>query len=115
MSKLALAAAAALVLFAGQAMADEVSTAVVPTAAVDFNNRAQVDALYSHVRAVARDLCATDANPYGYSSASSVTQCVNEAVSQAVAKANRPLLTAAAEGRTSDGQRANRALAGNDQ
>jgi UrcA family protein len=107
MSKILLAAAVAT-LFAGSAMA-ETKTTAVPTGNVNFNSRADVNALFTKVELAAQSVCRTDSkNRYV---AQPDRACVDRAVAQAVASANRPMLTAAYQAR---GGGAN-AMATNDQ
>jgi UrcA family protein len=108
MSKILLAAAAVATLLAGQALA-ETKTAAVPTGNVNFNSRADVNALYTRVELAAQSVCSYDSkNKYV---AQPDRACVDQAVAKAVASANRPTLTAAYQAR---GGAAN-AMATNDQ
>lgn len=95
-------AVAAVATLAGPAMAYELKTQVdgdqvrvvkLPTARVDFTNRAEVKTFYAKVKAAAAEACVVP-------SMSSVisrpdADCVAEAVRQAVRVADHPLLTAA--------------------
>ena len=119
MSKTLFAAAAALALLAGQAVAaevqtDQVQTTVLRTGHVDYSNQAEVQKLAQHINAVARRVC-SDASPDRiYAPATPDAECVRSVESQAVSKINRPLLTAAFEGDRSPSA-SHSALAGNDQ
>jgi UrcA family protein len=96
MSKILLAAAAVATLFAGSAMA-ETKTTAVPTGNVNFNSRAEVNALFTRVELAAQSVCRTDSkNKYV---AQPDRACVEQAVAHAVASANRPTLTAAYQAR----------------
>jgi UrcA family protein len=96
MSKMIFAAAAAATLFAGAAMAETKSLAV-PTNDVNFSSRTEVNALFTRVELAAQSVCRTDSkNRYV---AMPDRDCVNQAVAQAVASANRPTLTAAYQAR----------------
>jgi UrcA family protein len=96
MSKILLAAAAVATLFAGSAMA-ETKTTAVPTGNVNFSSRADVNALFTQVELAAQSVCRTDSkNKYV---AQPDRACVEKAVAQAVASANRPTLTAAYQAR----------------
>lgn len=114
MTKMLFAAAAIAALLSGQAMADEIHTAVVNTAGVDFNNRAQADHVYGRITATARDICSVNSpNPV---LARPDAECMRQAVAQAVRNVNRPLVTAAYERDAADAVTTpSRALAGNDQ
>ena len=109
MSKIMFAAAAVAALLAGPALA-ETTQVLVRTNAVDFNNRAQVQDVYARINDAARQACTTPSdNKYV---ATPDRECVARAVADAVRATNKPTLTAAYESNT---DRANRALAGNDQ
>ncbi len=108
MSKILLAAAVAT-LMAGQALAETRSTAV-STGNVNFNSRADVNALYTRIDMAAQSVCSTDSkNKYV---AQPDRACVDRAVAQAVSAANRPMLTAAYQARGAGNANA---LATNDQ
>lgn len=96
MSKILLAAATVATLFAGSAMA-ETKTTAVPTGNVNFNSRGDVNALFTQVELAAQSVCRYDSkNRYV---AQPDRACVDRAVAQAVASANRPTLTAAYQAR----------------
>ncbi len=96
MSKILFAAAAAATLFAGAAIA-ETKTAAVATGNVNFNSRAEVNQLFTQVELAAQSVCRFDSkNKYV---AQPDRACVDRAVAQAVASANRPNLTAAYQAR----------------
>lgn len=106
MSKILLAAAAVATLAASSAMA-ETKSAAVSTRGVDFTNRAEVTSLYTRVEAAAQSVCSYNSkNKYV---AQPDRACMDRAVSQAVASANRPMLTAAYQSRSAS------AMATNDQ
>jgi UrcA family protein len=108
MTKLMFAAAAAALL-AGPALAETTQIQVRITN-VDFNNRAQVQDVYARINEAARQACTTPSdNKYV---AAPDRECMARAVAEAVRATNKPLLTAAYD---SSANRANRALAGNDQ
>lgn len=108
MSKILLAAAAVATLFAGSAMA-ETKTAAVPTGNVNFNSRADVNALFTKVELAAQSVCSySSKNRYV---AQPDRACVDRALAQAVASANRPMLTAAYQARGAGAS----AMATNDQ
>ncbi len=96
MSKILLAAAAVATLFAGSAVA-ETKSAAVPTANVNFASRADMDVLVTKVEMAAQSVCSYNSkNKYV---AQPDRACVEQAVAQAVASANRPTLTAAYQAR----------------
>ncbi len=96
MSKILLAAAAVATLMTGQALA-ETRSAAVPTGNVNFNSRADVNALFTRVELAAQNVCRTDSkNRYV---AQPDRACVEQAVAEAVQSANRPTLTAAYQAR----------------
>ena len=108
MSKLILAAAAAL-LIAGPAFAEtardaqDAPTQVVSTKGVDFANPAQVKRFYAKLRGAVASVC---------NSGSAVdATCARDLTAQAVQAANKPVLTALYN---SQGD-SSRAFAGNDQ
>ena len=108
MSKIILAAAAAVALFGGAAMADQVQTTVLNAGHVNFTDRAQTQAFYAKINAAAREVCSIhSSNPM---LARPERDCMAKAVADAVRHVNAPLLTAAYDSDTS-----NRALATNDQ
>ncbi len=114
MTKILFAAAAAAAILSGQAMADEVHTAVVKTTGVDFNNRTQADRVYARIAATARDVCTMNSSNPTF--ARPEAACVDQAIAQAVRNVNRPLVTAAYERNAVDAVTTPvRALAGNDQ
>jgi UrcA family protein len=106
MSKILFAAAAFATLVAGSAMA-ETKTATVRTNNVNFSSRADVNALFTQVEQAAQSVCSYNSkNRYV---AQPDRACVDRAVAQAVASANRPTLTAAYQARSAS------AMATNDQ
>lgn len=93
MSKILIAAAAVATLMAGSAFAAETQSAAVSTAGVNFQSRAESEAVLTKIVAAAQEVCRIDStNKYV---AKSDTICVDRAVSGAVRSANRPQLTAA--------------------
>jgi UrcA family protein len=94
MSKLVLAAAAALAL-STPAMAQSVDrdspTQSVSTRGVDFNDQAQVRHFYARLRDAARHVCENDPNHIAVAVDQS---CVRANVSDAVKQVNAPKLTA---------------------
>ncbi len=90
MSKILIAAAVALL--ASSAFAGESKSVAVSTVGTDFHNRVEVQSFYSRISLAAQDACRIDStNKYV---ASSDTDCVRRAISDAVKSADRPLLTA---------------------
>ena len=119
MFKIMFAAAAAVALLAGQAVAadvetSQVQTAVVHTGRVDYASQSDVQRLYRHINAVARRVCSTEAPERIFAPSAPDPECVRNVEAQAVGKINQPLLTAAFDGDKSPVQ-PRRALAGNDQ
>ena len=109
MSKMMLTAAVAAALLAGPALA-QTSQVMVRTHHVNFNDPAQVRDVYARINQAAREACTTPSdNKYV---AQPERECVARAVADAVRSTDKPLLTAAFN---SNPDRANRALAGNDQ
>jgi UrcA family protein len=103
-------AALALAALSGPALAaNDVPTRMVSTAAVDFQDRAAVDALYVRMQQAARDVCDTNsANPR-------ITQgdaaCADRALAKAVREIDHPTLTASYNQRHTDARLANTARA----
>jgi UrcA family protein len=94
MSKLLLAAAAALLLAAPTlAQAQEVAPSqVISTRGVDFSDAKQVHSFYNRLWRTAYAVCDTNsANPI---IAQADTACVNQVMAQAVQKVDAPRLTA---------------------
>jgi len=108
MTKIIFAAAACAALMSGSAMAEQVQTAFVSAKGVDFNDRAQVQALYAKIEAAARQACSLNSpNP---ALAAPEQDCVRSALADTVQRLDRPVLTA-----VYDRAATQRALATNDQ
>jgi UrcA family protein len=114
MLKLLFAATAAAALLSSQALADGVSTQTVTLRVdrVNFDNPAQVEALYAHIRVAAREACIEPPDP-ALPSIPADWDCVNHMVAEAVAKIGQPRLTALYDQAPASSPRG--VLAGNDQ
>ncbi len=115
MTKMILAATAALFVggFAGAAFAAPVQDTpaqAVSVAGVNFNDRTDVQKVYTRINRAARVAC--DSNSANPVIAQADQICAKRAVAEAVATLNRPVLTAMYENRGATGQTA---FAGNDQ
>ncbi len=123
MTKLMLAAAAAAALFAGPALAagagadtDTVRSAVLHTGQVNYQDAAQVRAVYKQIRSVARSVCSEPSIDGVFAPSGPDRECMRQAEAQAVSKINRQTLTAAFEGEHGPASlNAGHALANNDQ
>ena len=90
---LAITGALALSALAGQALAaDPVPAHAVSTAGVDFQNPAAVKALYQRLYQAANSVC-RDAGAQSLA-VPAQQSCVHQAMNDAIAHADRPLLTA---------------------
>jgi UrcA family protein len=115
MSKLILAAAAAI-LISTPALAAEVQsdapTQAVSTQGVNFASRTQVQHFYAKLRGAAQAVCDSgSANPRFSATDAS---CVRDVMAQAVRSADKPVLTAVYNA-NEQGVSSTRAFAGNDQ
>jgi UrcA family protein len=117
MSNHTFAAAAALVLLAGPALAatpvaDQPQTVLLTPGRVDFADAGQVQTLYTRINAAARNACSL--RSADALQAIPDRGCIDRAVAEAVRRLDRPVLTAAYE-RSPVAGRAASALAINDQ
>ena len=118
MTKLILAASAAI-LIASPALAasavpdDQTPSQVVSMRNVDFANPAQVKHFYAKLRGAAVAVC--DSNSANSAITRFDARCVVEVMAQAVKVADKPMLTAMYDNANSGSAKSNRALAGNDQ
>lgn len=95
MSKFVFAAAMAVALLSSPAFAGEpaqLPAMKVSTAGVDFRDPADVKAFYGRIEKAAAAVCAADARKSGERDAEAA--CTTKAVANAVAAADKPLLTA---------------------
>lgn len=115
MLKLLFAAAAATALLSNQALADDVQTQRVTLRVdrVNFDNPIQVQALYAHIKSVARETCIDRPDP-ALTPVPQDWDCVNRLVADAVGKINQPRLTALYESQA-PAVSPRSVLAGNDQ
>jgi UrcA family protein len=95
MPKMMFAAAAAVALLAGPALADQDQATVVHTGRVNFTDPAQVQAFYAKITAVARDVCSAHSPDRIFARAAPDPDCVARALAQAVRQIDQPVLTAA--------------------
>jgi UrcA family protein len=115
MLKVLFSAAAATALLSGHALAGDFVTQSVRLHVdrVNYDNPAQVQALYVHIETVARQTCIDQPDP-ALPHVAPDLNCVNHLVADAVGKINRPQLTAIYENLT-PARSPRSVLAGNDQ
>jgi UrcA family protein len=89
---------------------DQVRVVAVTKTGVDFSDRRQVDGLYARLKRAADKACSMESADRHLARPDQA--CVEQALAQAVRRADKPLLTAAFQ---TDATVSNRAFAGNEQ
>jgi UrcA family protein len=84
---------------------DQLPTRVVRFADLNLDSRAGIEVLYRRIQSAARDVCEPAQNPGSLRLTTAWQSCMRQAVTTAVRKVDRPLLTAYFEERDGNGIR----------